>query len=162
MKLNRLETHDRFKHFTGESFSITECCEDIIKQKPFGNRNFYIFAHARTDDDGVTKRMIWQPRLTKPKAQTNSMLFKTCMSVTHSIPMLNTSQIRVIWIIPAPELWAQFRFGTMTHNQTVLDSINAFNHDRRRLERKEDDDLDDETIDQIYREIAQEARSKNQ
>ena len=67
MKLNRLETHDRYQHLTKQSFDIAECCQDLINQRPFGDHPFYIFAHPRTEEDGVTKRLIWQPRLTKPK-----------------------------------------------------------------------------------------------
>jgi hypothetical protein len=69
MKLDRLDVHDRYEHFTKQDFDIGECCQDLINKRPFGDYPFYIFAHTRTDDDGVTKRLIWQPRLTKPKAR---------------------------------------------------------------------------------------------
>lgn len=151
LKLNRLETHDRFEHFKKQDFDIAECCENLIKQKPFGNHAFYIFAHTRTDDDGVTKRLIWQPRLTKPKAQTNSMLFKAYPG---------TDAIKVIWIIPARELWAQFRRGLMTENNLVLQSISAFEHQREALEAKEENDLSDIQIDAIYCELCQQAPPK--
>lgn len=151
MKINRLETHDRYKHFIKKEFSISECCQDLINQRPFGSQNFYIFAHARTDEDGVTKRLIWQPRLTRPKAQTNSMLFKAYPG---------TDQIKVIWNIPARELWDQFKLGNITENKIVLESIHKFEHHREQLEMKEDDDLDDEKIDEIYKNIARGMRTK--
>lgn len=151
LKLDKFETHDRLQHFTKQSFHIAECCQNLINQKPFGEHPFYIFAHTRTDDDGFTKRLIWQPRLTKPKAQTNSMLFKAYPG---------TDVIKVIWMIPDPALWEQFSLGTMTENKTVLDSINAFCHNKRKLERKEDDDLSDEKINQIYKELSQQAKQK--
>lgn len=145
MKVDILDAHDRYQHFTKQSFDISECCEDLIKKKPFGDHPFYIFAHARTEEDGVTKRLIWQPRLTKPKAQTNSMLFK-------AYPV--TDMIKVIWMIPARELWGQFEYGKMTQNQTVIESIEAFRNNREKLEAKESDDLSDEAINLIYLEIA--------
>lgn len=151
MKLNFLETHDRFQHFTKQSFNISECCQNLINQRPFGEYPFYIFAHARTDDDGVTKRLIWQPRLTKPKAQSNSMLFKTYPG---------TDVIKVIWMIPAVELWEQYEKGKMTENKTVYESIQAYKTDRSLLEQKEPDDLSDEKIDEIYRELSLDARQK--
>lgn len=114
MKVDILDAHDRYQHFTKQSFDISECCEDLIKKKPFGDHPFYIFAHARTEEDGVTKRLIWQPRLTKPKAQTNSMLFKAYPG---------TDMIKVIWMIPARELWGQFEYGKMTQNQTVIEQF---------------------------------------
>lgn len=149
MEIDRLETHDRYEHFTKQSFDIGECCQNLINQRPFGHHPFYIFAHARTDDDGFTKRLIWQPRLTKPKAQTNSMLFK-------AYPGHDT--IKIIWMIPERELWTQYEKGKITASETVMTSIQNFQHNREVLERKEDDDLTDEQIDGVYRNLASQAR----
>lgn len=145
MKIDRLDAHDRLEHFTKQSFDIAECCQDLISQRPFGDHPFYIFAHTRTEEDGVTKRLIWQPRLTKPLAQTNSMLFKAYPG---------TDMIKVIWMIPAPELWAQFGKGLITENKTVYESIDMFKNNRLKLEEREDDDLTDEQINGIYRDIS--------
>lgn len=150
MKLNRLETHDRLKHFTKQSFDIAECCQDMINKRPFGNHPFYIFAHARTEEDGVTKRLIWQPRLTKPRSQSNSMLFKAYPG---------TDVLKVLWMIPAEELWGQYGKGLMTENKIVSESIHDFKHNRAKLDRKEDDDLTDDQIDSIYKNISQGANS---
>lgn len=141
MKIDRLDAHDRLQHFTKQGFDISECCQDLINKRPFGNHPFYIFAHARTDDDGVTKRLIWQPRLTKPTAQTNSMLFKAYPG---------TDLIKVIWMIPPREMWEQYEKGKMTQNITVVESIYDFQHNREALEAKEDDDLPDQAIRKIY------------
>lgn len=151
-KLDKLETHDRYQHLTSQSFDIAECCQDLINQRPFGNHPFYIFAHARTEEDGATKRLIWQPRLTKPKAQTNSMLFKAYPG---------TDTIKIIWMIPAREIWKNFELGQLTENLTVLESIEAFKNDRAKLEAKEDDDLNDEQINAIYAELAKTANKKS-
>jgi len=141
MKINRLETHDRYQFFTKQNFDIGECCQNLIDRRPFGEYPFYIFAHARTDDDGVRKRLIWQPRLTKPEAQTNSMLFKAYPG---------KDIVKVIWMIPARELWDEFKRGNMTENETVLQSIRDFQNNRLALEAKEPDDLSDEQINAIY------------
>lgn len=151
MKLNRLETHDRYEHFTKQNFSIGECCQDLINKRPFGDHPFYIFAHARTDDDGVTKRLIWQPRLTKPLAQTNSMLFKAYPG---------SDNVKIIWMIPAPELWAQYEKGKVTENSVVTQSIEDYKHHRSKLEAKEPDDLTEEQIDAIYRQISTSKKTK--
>jgi hypothetical protein len=146
MKLNLLETHDRYQHFVKQNFSIEECCQDLINKRPFGDHPFYIFAHARTEDDNPgVKRLIWQPRLTKPKAQTNSMLFKAYPG---------TDKIKVIWMIPARELWAQYKKGNITQNQTIFESIERFQSNKNSLEEPEIDDLTEETIKAIYRQIA--------
>jgi hypothetical protein len=149
LPIDRLETHDRYQSFTKQDFSIAECCQDIINKRPFGNYPFYIFAHPRTDDDGITKRMLWQPRLTKPKAQTNSMLFKAYPG---------SDVVNVIWIIPDRPLWPQYKKGNICESQIVSESIHDFLYNRSKLEAKQDDDLNDEQIDAIYREISQKAQ----
>lgn len=153
LKINHLDAHDRLKYFTKQSFSIGECCQDLINQRPFGNYPFYIFAHPRTDENGTTKRLIWQPRLTKPKSQTNSMLFK-------AYPMSDI--IKIIWIIPPRELWEQYKKGKLTENETISNSITNFQKNRTLLEAKEEDDLDEETINSIYSNIAIELKRKKQ
>ncbi len=151
MKLNILDAHDRYQHFTKQGFDIAECCQDIINKRPFGEHAFYIFAHARTDDDGVTKRLIWQPRLTKPKAQSNSMLFKV-------YPGKDT--IKVIWMLPAQELWSQYEKGFVTENKTVSESIYNYKNHKEKLESKEPDDLQDWQIDDIYNDISRSIQNK--
>lgn len=151
-ELNRMETHDRLLHVKKQDFSIGECCQNLIDHKPFGNRPFYIFAHTRTDDTqpGV-KRMIWQPRLTKPRAESNSMLFKA---------QPNSDVVRIIWMIPAVELWDNFSKGKMMEDPMVVESIYNYQNNRAALEAKEPDDLTDDEIHAIYVEISQQARNK--
>lgn len=151
MKIQRLDAHDRFTFFTKQEFDIGKCCQDMIDKRPFGDRPFYIFAHARTEDNGVDKRILWQPRLTKPTAQTNSMLFK-------AFPP--SDNIKVLWIIPAEEMWGQFKKGNVTESQIVSESIYDYQHNRAKLQAREPDDLTDAEIDQIYREISRAAKPK--
>lgn len=145
MKIDIKDAHDRLEHFKKQTFDIAECCQDLINKRPFGEYAFYIFAHARTEDDGVTKRLIWQPRLTKPKSQTNSMLFKAYPG---------KDILKVIWMIPSREMWSQFEKGKLTENQIICESVDAFQNNREKLEAKESDDLSDEVIDSIYKEIS--------
>ena len=179
MQINRLETHDRLQEFNKQSKDVSECCQDLINKRPFGSYPFYIFAHGRTVDldekialfnediqmniingtprrfkslsEVPEKRIIWQPRLSRPKPQTNSMLFK-------AYPLEDT--VRIIWIIPERELWAQYQKGNVTENATVLQSIHDFVNNRELLEKNEDDDPSDIEIDSIYRDLSQEARYK--
>ena len=112
MKLNRLEPHDRLLHFKkDQEANIFQGAEDCLKKNPdslfFQARSsyIYIFAHPRTADDGLNKRMLWQPRLWKPKAQTNSYLFRV---------KSKTDIIEICWIIPPRELWGQYDKGKVT------------------------------------------------
>ncbi len=146
MKLDRLDAHDRLESLQStQSLDISECCQDLIRKRPFGDYPFYIFAHARIDDNGVDKRLIWQPRLTKPKAQTNSMLFKAYPG---------KDEIEVIWMIPDRHMWDSFKKGNLTESQVVVESIYAFEHDRTKLEQPSENDLSDEQIDSIYRSMS--------
>ena len=169
MKIDRHEAHDRYEYLMNQEFDIGKCCQSLIDQKPFGDHKFYIFSHARqidTDemislyqqdlylpescrkykslDDIPTIRLIWQPRLTKPKAQENSMLFKA--DPTNDI-------IEILWIIPRKELWSQYIKGKITESSVIHESIHNFLHDVKSLERPEQDDLSENEIRAIYESI---------
>lgn len=169
MKIQRIDAHDRFTYYQQQQSHIGECCQSLINERPFGEHAFYIFAHARTIgmdereklflsrryssfDKVPEKTIIWQPRLTKPKAQTNSMLFKAYPG---------SDNVKIIWIIPPTELWEQYEKGKMTENETIWSSINDYKNDRGKLETREEDDLSDDVIDRIYKEISREGRRKN-
>lgn len=148
MKINRLETHDRLLQFNKQADYISQGCQDCIKNRPeeFGGHPFYIYAHARTADDGVTKRLIWQPRLCKPQTvETNSMLFKYYPS---------TDTVKVIWIIPDERMWKQYNKDNITASKIVIESIHNYKYNRKMLSAAEDDDLSDEKVDAIYTQIA--------
>lgn len=142
MKVNILEAHDRLLHFKkDQAVNIFQGAEDCLKKNPdslfFQSRSpyVYLFAHPRTHDDGVTKKMFWQPRLWKPKAQTNSYLFRA---------QSHTDLIQVCWLLPPEEMWSQYIMGKVTENEEVLWSINQYINHRKKLEMDESEDLSDE------------------
>ncbi len=150
------------------------------RPQEFGTVPFYIFAHKRdigTDErismynndlydslydafyqrkfsaiaDVPTARMIWEPRLTKPTPQENSMCFK-------HYPI--EDYIKVIWIIPDKALWKEFEKGKLAESNVVCESIYNFQHNPQKLAAVEDGDLSDERIDEIYRQISLNAQRK--
>lgn len=172
MKINRFDAHDRLQHFTGQEFDIGKSCQECINNRPpeFENHPMYVFAHKREIDlderismfnqdlikpfnerqfkalkDVPNGRILWQSRLLKPKFEPNSMLFKAYPP---------TDVIRIIWMLPATELWDQFTKGKMTENKTVSESIYNYKTNRNKLEEKEDDDVSEETARKIYKQIA--------
>lgn len=178
MKVDILDAHDRHQHFTHQDSGIEDYCQKIIDSRPFGNHAFYIFAHTRTIaldekmsefnqdlhahyanpkykrryqsiDQVPEKRLIWQPRLTKPTVQTNSMLFKAYPG---------SDNIKIIWMIPAREMWDSYRKGNVAEHETTLWSIDMFMNNKTELEAKEDDDLQDWQIDDIYRTLSIDAQ----
>lgn len=102
-------------------------------------------------EDVPTARLIWEPRLTKPLPQENSMLFKAYPG---------TDNIKIVWMIPSKELWPQYKKGNLTEHQIVCESIYDFENNPRKLSASEDDDLPDEKINAIYEQMSINARRR--
>lgn len=152
MKLNRLETHDRLQHLIkDQSLNIAQGANDCLKKNPLSlaiqdrSPYVYLFAHPRTHEDGVTKVMYWQPRLTKPEVQTNSYLFRA---------QSKTDMMEVCWLLPPEEMWRQYKKKNVTESEWVIWSIDQYINNRRNLEKPEPEDLDDIIIEAIYKEIS--------
>jgi hypothetical protein len=146
MKINPLDAHDRLLDFKKQADYISQGCRDCIKNRPkaFENYPFYIFAHARTADDGVSKRLIWIPRINKPRVETNSILI---MSFPPS------DMIKIIWKLPAPELWQQYEKGKMIEDKDVIESIHLFKTNRKKLQQKEPEEVSEEKIRYIMNQV---------
>jgi len=175
VKVTRIDAHDRLLLFKEQQDYISKGCQDCINNRPDEfTVPFYIFAHQRTIEmdermsiynqdlrcslmnpdcirkyttisDVPTNRLIWTPRLTKPAPQSNSMLFKAYPG---------TDNIKVIWMIPAPEMWDQYTKGNMTESQVVGESIYNFKNNKEKMASPEEDDLSMEDVKRIYSEIA--------
>lgn len=140
MKLDVHETHDRLKYLVDQDFDIASCAQNLIDQRPFGAHPFYIFCHARTHEDGSSKRYIWSPWICKPRAQTNTILLK-------AYP--NTDIVKWMWILPVREMWATYRKGTMFENEFIVWCTETFDLDKTILEAPEDDDPTTERMQEI-------------
>jgi|GEM_PF-495232 hypothetical protein len=158
MKIHRLETHDRLQHFVkDQSQNIFLGAEECLKQNPDSlaiqekSPYVYIFAHPRTADDGVNKRMLWQPRLSIPKAQTNSYLFRA---------ISNSDMVEVVWLIPPREMWPQYEKGKVTESNEVAWSIHQFKHNREELEKPHPDDMSEQKAFEILKSVLREGSQK--
>jgi hypothetical protein len=154
MKLNRLETHDRYEYFIkDQSRIIFEGADDCLKRNPDSLKiqekchYVYLYAHPRTHDDGVTKRMLWQPRLLKPKAEINSYLFRATSG---------TDLIEICWLLPPIETWNQFFEENLCSSQDVWWSINEYKNNRDKLQQPFHDDLTEEQAKNVMIAILQE------
>ncbi|MDE3022080.1 MAG: hypothetical protein KGI54_09480 [Pseudomonadota bacterium] len=162
LKVDRLETHDRYLEFMKPTKEIGQHVQMIIESEPFGNRPFYMFGHPRTLDltdrwklfcngkysnfaDVPTHKIMWQARLLKPKAETNSWLFR-CYP--------RSDRLDLVWNIPKPETWDQFDLGKMTEDDTTLVSIYNYIHCKELLDEPHPDDPSDAEAREIYRQIA--------
>lgn len=154
MKINRLETHDRLQHLhKDQALNLSQGAQDCLTKNDLSMRlqqyspYIYLFAHPRTADDGISKRMIWQARLAKPLAQTNSYLFRA---------QSNTDILEICWLLPPRETWSQYNKGNVTESEWVKWSINQFLHNRKDLEKPFKDDLSELQAKNIYSKIAKE------
>lgn len=157
MKLDILETHDRLKHLVNSQWAtIAQGAEDCLKKNPDSLAlqekcpYIYIFAHPRTHDNGADKRLLWQPRLTKPKPESNSYLFRAASK---------SDVLTICWLIPQRELWKQYTTGNVCESNIVLWSINQFLLHRKELGKPDIKDLSNERVKQIWQDIL--SSSKN-
>lgn len=158
MKLNRLETHDRLEHLIkDQSDNVFSGAEVCLKSNPLSLAiqercpYVYIYAHTRTKEDGVTKRLLWQPRISKPKAQTNSYLFRA---------QSKTDLIEVVWILPERHLWPQYEKGKITQDDLVCYSVDLFETNRNELEKPHPEDFPEERSKIIFQNILNEHRDE--
>ncbi len=158
MKINRLETHDRYKYLLeDQAVNIFQGAEDCLKKNPLSlaiqdlSPYIYLFAHPRTStDDGVTKVMYWNPRLSIPEAQTNSYLFRA---------LSKTDIIEVVWLIPPKEQWGQYKKENVTADTTVEWCIEMYKTNKKELEKPHPDDLPEEKAKLILKKVIDDHRS---
>lgn len=151
MKINRLEAHDRLEHLIeDQSANIFQGAEDCLKKNPLSLAlqdkcpYIYMFAHPRTHDDGINKKLFWQPRLSIPEPQINSYLFRVNS---------NTDLIEVCWILPPKEMWDQYKKGNVTESNWALWSINQYVNDKKLLSKPHPEDWPEEKTKLILNKI---------
>jgi hypothetical protein len=151
VKVNRLEAHDRLTYFKHDQWeTISRGAEECLKTNPTSlaiqakSPYVYLFAHPRTADDGVTQRMLWQARISRPSPQTNSYLFRANS---------NTDVIEVCWLLPPRELWDQYSTGKVTESNIIKWSIDQFRYNRKTLAMNHPEDLSEERGKMIYLDV---------
>lgn len=159
MKINPLDAHDKLKQLKEEqSVNVFQGADDCLKKNVLSlalqekSPYIYIFAHPRTSDDGSTKILYWQPRLSKPKAQTNSYLFRV---------QSKTDVMEICWIIPPRELWGQYDKGKVTESEIIVWSIDQFVNNREGLEKPFPEDVNDFQGNEIYKRVKAELKRDN-
>jgi len=100
-------------------------------------------------DQVPEKVLLWQPRLSRPMAQTNSYLFRA---------ESKTDLLEICWLLPPEEMWSQYQKGKLTENEYVIWSVDQYLNDKTKLEAARNDDLPDNRIKAIYKEIAREIK----
>lgn len=148
MKLNRLETHDRLLEFNKNTDIIYQGCMDCLRNVPDSIRfPFYIYAHSRQigmdeqlaiiEDPTIpyrnkqaNEKMMWQPRISKPRASSNSYLF---------LVVQRPDLVKTCWLLPKSELWDSYRPGNMNFNEDIWTSIQNYKYARNKLNEPDSD-----------------------
>lgn len=154
MKIHRLEAHDRMLELQKKQAKVAQqgvidCLKVNLFSLAYQDKchYIYIFGHARLSDDGLKERLLWQPRLTKPKMEPNSYLFRA---------LSKTDNIETCWMLPKQETWGQHKKGNVTENEINSWSIYQYNHKREEMELPFPDDLTDEQAKKVLFEVARE------
>lgn len=147
MKLNRLETHDRFLEFNKNTDAIYQGCMECLRNVPENIKfPFYVYAHSRQIDFDEQKsiiiqsntinftppseRLIWSPRISKPKPEPNSYLF---------LVVQRPDLVQICWFLPKRELWEQYAPGKMTFNEEIWTSIQNYKNCKKKMQESDKD-----------------------
>lgn len=151
MQIDTLETHDRLLEFQKQAELVAQGVQDCIDGVPdIIKYPFYVFGHPRTmgmDERAgwarahgeydlrkiPSTKLTWIPKPEKPNAVLNSYLLRA---------QKGTDIIQIIWILPPREIWDCFKSGQMTANESILTSINNYEHAKDKLEAPEPGDMD--------------------
>lgn len=158
MKLNRLEAHDRYEYLIkDQSVTVQQGADDCLKKNSFSlayqerSPYVYVYGHGRTTDDGLNKRLIWEPRLSKPIPTQNSYLFRA---------KSKTDLLEICWILPPIEFWGEYRKGNIIDSSIIGWSISQLLHNSKQLGAPMPDDLPEEVAKKILMEIINEKRQE--
>lgn len=144
-KIDRFETTDRYDEIkSDETQKIQEGLHECLTKNDLSlvlqkySPYIYVFAHVRTE--GNKKRLLWQPRLTKPEAADNSYLFRV---------ESNTENCEICWILPPMRMWEEFTKKGLFDDEIISYSIASYKN--KTLNREHPDDLPPERIKNIYK-----------
>lgn len=158
MKVNRHEVHDRLDHFLEDQRdTIQKGIEDCIYRNPMAQQlleyssYIYIRISARTADDGVTKRMLYEPLLVKPLSSPNAMLIRY---------EKYKDILEILWNIPDERYVDQFTEGHIFENEIITYSINEFIKNKERLDKTDPRDLSLPEASKIYAILSRKSRDR--
>ncbi len=150
-KSHILDNTEFWKENSEENY--VKCIQDLIKSKPFGDHKFYIFSFVKRIDDQTGKKIMYhQPRLTRPDPVPGTSLMK-----------VNPNDIgtaTIIWTLPNQENFGLYQFGKAFQDQFVYECVQKFLNNRGDMIKPDPDDLNDNQIREIYRDLKQKSKAK--
>lgn len=145
--LTKSHIHDNVQFFKQNSEKgYCDMIQKIISSKPFGKHKFYIFQFVKRVDDATgVKVMHHQPRLTKPEPLPGTTLLRCNPE--------DPDNVTIVWTLPNQENFGLYKQGKMFSDPFVHECVKKFLENPKELMKREEGDLDDEQIREIYREI---------
>jgi hypothetical protein len=117
---------------------------DLIKKRPFGDHKFYVFMFVkRVNDYSGIKKMYMQPRLTKPEPLPGT----TLLQVDPNDP----GTAKMIWTLPNENNFLMYDKGKMFADEFVHGCIQKYLHNPRALMQREEGELSENEIREIYK-----------
>lgn len=118
--------------------------QDLVSKRPFGDHKFYVFMFIkRVCDISGQKKMFMYPRLTKPEPLPGT----TLMRVDPNDP----GTAKLIWTLPNENNFNLYAEGKMFSDPFVYDCIQKYLNNPRELMKREEGDLNDPEILEIYK-----------
>jgi len=176
IKIERLETHDRFLEFNEQrdylSKGVTDCISGVPDELTCP---FYIYGTSKMveydeklaylNDRYILKemkknvpamRMLWVPVITKPFPTPNSWLF-LCRK--------GSDIHQIIWILPRHEYWESCAPGQMLYNEMTWGYIQDLLYNTEKLTKKDEGGpttRDEEMFRRVYGKEAHKVQKKKQ
>lgn len=120
--------------------------QEIIQSDPFEGHKFYIFQFVkRVDDVSGIKKWYHQPRLTKPEPLPGTTLLRANPK--------DPGTVTIIWTLPNEENFSLYGAGKIFGDSFVYECIQKFLHNPRELMKKEEGDVSEEKIKELYKNI---------
>jgi len=152
--LTKNEALDSTQHWKENSEADwVRTLQDLIQKKPFGDHKFYVFMFVkRVDDYSGIKKMYMQPRLTKPEPVPGTTLLQ--------VDPENPGDAKMIWTLPNENSFGLYGEGKMFGDPFVYECVQKYLHNPRALMQKEEGELSENEILEIYKAKAK-GRNKN-
>jgi len=145
------ENVEFFKQNSEEDY--VRCIQSIIKSKPFGDHKFYIYSFVkRIDDAAGIKKMYHQPRLTKGDPIPGTTLMR--------VDPNNPGEAMIIWTLPDEESMGMYQQGMIFQDKFVFECVEKYFKNPRELMKREEGDLSDEEIREVYKDVKRKLRSQ--
>ena len=118
--------------------------QSLISKRPFGDYKFYVFMFVkRVNDVSGIKKMYMQPRLTKPEPLPGTTLLR--------VDPRDPGTAKMIWTLPNENNFAMYAKGKMFEDEFVHGCILKYLNNPRALMQREEGDLSDPEILEIYK-----------